>query len=268
MVIWAINSQRSSRRGVPPGRRVRPRDHLAPTAPARLGQRVTSVTRFAMIRPKPVRRIARSRSHGSRRPTSSRHRRTCWREAHGTGNRSRSSGPTAGWSSSPEVDAAPRSYRLHNEDLAPGPDREADLDHLQLRGAVGRHGPQHPDVDAGRGPGRDRDGLVPGDLHDHARQRHRADPDAGEQPRRAPSTASRSRSSPGPRSASSGPTCRRCIRAGRRLRLVRHPDLDRRRRDLSRRDRRELLGADSCWINGRHVSRSASATRPSRGPCG
>ena len=46
----------------------------------------------------------------------------------------------------PEVDAALDGSRLHNEDLAPVPIAEADLDHLQLPGPVGRHGDQHPDV--------------------------------------------------------------------------------------------------------------------------
>ena len=170
----------------------------------------------------------------------------------------------------PEVDAGLGASGAPQRGPGPGPDREADLDHLQLPRPVGRHGDQHPDLAAGLRPDRPRDGLVPGALHDLPRQRPRPDPDAADQPRghqvRHPVPGHRAGVVRHLRRQPAGPDAR-----VRRLRLVRHPDLDR-RHGAVRRHRSAAPDADGRRLGldgGAGGSPSASATRPpSRGRCG
>ena len=151
---------------------------------------------------------------------------------------------------------------LFNGDLAPVPTRAAQLDDLQLRGAVDLHGPLHPDVHAGRRPDRGRHELVAGAAHHRPRQHHRAGARSCSTRTRARSTASRSRCS---RASSFGTVGRQRPRGAardRRVRLVRHPDLHRRRggedlhRGASGRASRTLGGGAT--LAGPHRSRARS----------
>ena len=63
---------------------------------------------------------------------------------------------------------------LYNEDSRAGSRGEAQLDDLQLRGALDQHGALHSDLHARVGTDRGGDELAAGALHNPARQHHRA----------------------------------------------------------------------------------------------
>ena len=90
-----------------------------------------------------------------------------------------------------------------------GAGRAAQLDDLQLRGAVDLDGALHPDLHAGVGADGAGDELVAGAVHDPARQHDRAGPDPAQLASRARSTASRSRCSRARRTGPRARTCRR-----------------------------------------------------------
>ena len=107
----------------------------------------------------------------------------------------------------------------------------AQVGHVQLRRALDFHVRLHPDLHAGVVADRRRHELVAGRPHDFSRQPHRARPDGPQRPcrdalrhplpgllPRGVRHARRQRAGPAPRA--------------RGLRLVRHPDLDRRRGHL------------------------------------
>ncbi|CAK7279796.1 putative Cytosine/purine/uracil/thiamine/allantoin permease family protein [Streptomyces misionensis JCM 4497] len=141
----------------------------------------------------------------------------------------------------PRRSAAQRPLRQRGP--AAGPGRRAHVDDVQLHGAVGRHGPQHGLLDAGLRSDRRRHGLEAGGVHHRRRQSGRAGPDAADRARgtqvRHPLPRLRPRLLRGARRQ---PARRRAGVGG--LRLVRHPDVDRRGGHLLPRretDRRQLV---------------------------
>ena len=119
----------------------------------------------------------------------------------------RSSSPTAA-SSSRDRSAHRGEPALQRRPRA-GADRAAQLDDLQLRGAVDQHGALHPDLHAGVGADRGGHELVAGAPHDRCSATRSSSSRSCSTRIRARSTAFRSRSSRARRTARSGRTCRR-----------------------------------------------------------
>ena len=117
--------------------------------------------------------------------------------------------------------------RLYNEDLAPIPPDTPHLGHLQLRLALGRDERLHSHLHAGVRPDRRRHELVAGHRHHPAGQSDRADSHAAQRAcgHEVRHSVSGARARVVRRARRERP--RRAARAGG-LRMVRHPDLDRR----------------------------------------
>ena len=117
---------------------------------------------------------------------------------------------------------------LYNDDLAPVPIGRRELDDLQLRRAVDQHGALHPYLHARVGTHRGRHELVAGAGHGPPRQHHRPRPDPAQLTSghevRHPLPGLRARRLRNDRIESAGADA-----GPGRLRLVRHPGVDRRR---------------------------------------
>ena len=128
--------------------------------------------------------------------------------------------------------------RIPLRQRGPGSDHAggAALVALEHRRAVDRDGGLHPDLHAGLGADRERDVVVAGAPDDRGRQPDRARPHAPQRSRRHEVRRTVPGPSPGAVRGPAAPTSPRSS-GPRGLRLVRHPDLDRRPRAVRARAR-------------------------------